>query len=105
MSDFKTGDIITNGSSAGVVLALVAKDPIWKVPGVRVINVGLEQFNGNVGHTSFVPDYLLCGWRVLPVEWAPVIGGSLEERYVAASCGTRYSREVRKAPPTGHVPR
>jgi hypothetical protein len=73
---FKINDIITNGTSAGRVIEHVAKDPSWKVPGVRVANIGMGQFGGLPGYSSFVPDYLL---------------------YVWPAYGQRLARELRKA--------
>jgi hypothetical protein len=96
LSDLKPGDLITDGSSAGVVRELIAKDPRWKVPAVRIENVSLEQFGGNRGMTSSVPDHLLGGWRIVPEEWTPVIGGGLEERYVWARDYSHMVRELRR---------
>lgn len=94
---FKPGDLITNGSEAGRVLERVARDSRWQSPGVRIMNIGLEVFGGNVGMSSFVPDYLLSSWRPVPHDWEPVIGGELEERYVWVAGYTRLRREVRRA--------
>lgn len=91
----QVGSTITNGSSALRVQARVEKDPRWKVPGWRGLNVSLEPYGGNTGTTGFVPDYLLGGWRHVPFEWSACPGGQVEERYVW-STGCRYlQREVR----------
>lgn len=96
MTDVKAGDLITNGSSAGRVIECITKDARWGVPAVRIENIGLERFGGNQGMSSTVPDYLLrSGWRIVPQDWTPVIGGGLEERYVWASSWTHLQREVR----------
>lgn len=94
---FALNDVITNGSSAGKVIEIVKRDPTWKCAGVRVMNIGLETFGGNVGFASFVPDYL--SWKLVSFEWAPVIGGGLEERYVWTAGGKRLAREVRRIEP------
>jgi hypothetical protein len=96
LSDLKIGDLITNGSSAGKVLELVDRDPDWKTAGVRVHNIPLEQFGGNAGMSSFVADHQLGGWRIVPMEWVPVTGGSLEERYEWAPNYSRLQRQVRR---------
>lgn len=92
---FGIGDYITNGSSAGRVVEIVERDPRWKCPALRLANVGLEEFGGNVGMTDAVPDYLLTGWYPIPFEWSPVIGGKLQERYVWTAGYTRLARELR----------
>lgn len=96
---FTVGDLITNGSSAGCVREHVARHPTWKTSGVLIENVSLERFNGNVGMTDFVPEYLLSSWRLVPLEWSKVVGGDLEERYVWASTaeGGGLRRELREA--------
>lgn len=93
--EVKVGDLITDGSSALKVTERVAKDPRWKVPGWRGANISLEEFGGNTGQTSFVPDYLLSGWRHVPFEWSLMVGGSLEERYVWSTGYRWLQREVR----------
>lgn len=93
---FAEGDLITNGSSAGTVLALVQRDPTWKCAGYRVMNVGMGPFDGNVGMSSFVADYLANGWHIVPMDWTPIPGG-LEERYVWSRGYRWLEREVRKA--------
>ena len=97
MMAFEVGDLITDGSSAGTVLNIVDRDPRWKTSGVRVLNIGLDTFDGNVGYASFIPNYLLNGWRLVPMDWAPVVGGGLEERYVwrDGKVGYRLQRELR----------
>lgn len=94
---FNIGDMITNGSSAGKVIEKVGRDPRWKTHGLKVQNMALEEFGGNVGQSSFVPGYLLSSWRLLPLEWTS-IGGGLEERYVwtANLHGQWLQREIRK---------
>ena len=97
MSTFATGDYVTNGSSAMCLTARVEKDPRWKVAGWRGTNIALGRFGGNAGMSSFVPDYLLASWRKLPFDWAPVVGGSLVERYVFwAGSYSHLQREVRR---------
>lgn len=91
---FEPGQLITNGSSAGEVMGY-GRDAKWKTHGCWVRKVGLEEFNGNVGFSSFIPDYLLTSWRPLPLEWTRVVGGGLEERYVPTTAG-RFRREVRR---------
>jgi hypothetical protein len=97
---FGIGDYITNGSSAGRVIEVIEKDARWGCPAVRIQNIGTEQFGGNVGMSSTVPDYLLSGWSRIPFEWAPVTGGKLEERYTWTAGYTRLQRELR---PVGEV--
>jgi hypothetical protein len=97
--EVQVGSTITNGSSALRVQERVAKDPRWKVAGWRGANVSLEEFGGNTGQTSFVPDHLLSSWRQVPFEWTPVVGGSLEERYVWAAGCRWLQREVRRVSP------
>lgn len=95
--EFGIGAYITNGSSAGRVVEIVEKDPRWRCPGVRLANVGLEGFGGDVGMSGFVPDYLLTGWHAIPFEWTPVrYGGGLIERYVWSAGYTRLTREVKR---------
>lgn len=94
---FNVGTYITNGASAGRVTELVERDPRWKTDGVRVSNIGLELFGGNVGQTSFVPGYLLGSWAEIPFEWAPVKGSDdLVERYVWRDNWRRLEREVQR---------
>lgn len=94
---FNVNDYITDGTSAGRVTELVEKDVRWGTPGARVMNIGLEPFGGNVGMTSFIPDYLLSSWHLVPFEWAPIRNGQgLEERFVWTSNWTRLQREVRR---------
>lgn len=93
---FAANDLITNGSSVGKVLNRVDRDPRWKCSGYRIQNIGLEEFGGNIGQTSFLADYLAPGWRKIPFEWTPVVGGSLEERYAWVAGYTRLSRQLRK---------
>jgi hypothetical protein len=95
IEEIEQGMLITNGSSAMLTTEHVKKDRNWGAPGWRGQGVGLYAFDGNVGMTVFVPDYLLRDWRVLPEDWTPVVGGGLEERYVEAAPG-RMIREVRK---------
>lgn len=94
----QVGSTITNGSSAIRVTERVTKDQRWGVPGWSGIAIPLEEF-GNASMSDFVPDYLTSGWYHVPFEWAPVVGGGLEERYVW-SRGYRYlQREVRRTEP------
>jgi hypothetical protein len=97
-SDLRSGMLITNGTSALELTHRVDRDPRWKVAGWRGYCIGLEQYGGNVGYTEFVPDYLLGSWRPMPLEWTPVAGGGLEERYVRREGSPgRMRREVRRA--------
>lgn len=93
--DVQVGSTITNGSSCIRVTERVARDPRWRVPGWRGMNIALEAFGGNTGTTSFVADYLLSGWYHVPFEWRPVTGGGLEERYVWSRDYRRLTRELR----------
>lgn len=95
--EFGIGAYITNGSSAGRVIEVIEKDTRWQCPALRLANIGLEQFGGNVGFSSTVPDYLLSSWHQIPFEWAPVTGGKLEERYVWRDNYQRLERELRPA--------
>ena len=94
--DVQVGSTITDGSEALRITERVAKDPRWQAPGWRGVNIPLEEFGGNPGMTSFVPDYLLSGWRHVPFEWAPVVGGGLEERYVWTPGWRRLQRDPRR---------
>lgn len=83
MSTFKTGDIISNGTSAGEIVERVQNDPRWKTSGWRIRNIPMSRFGSNAGMASFLPDYLMASWKVvIPGEWFPVDGGGLESRYV-----------------------
>lgn len=96
--DIQVGSTIMNGSSALRVDKRVARDPKWKAPGWEGVVIALEEFASR-GVRDFVPDYLAASWRHVPFEWAPVVGGGLEERYVW-SRGYRYlQREVRRIEP------
>lgn len=96
MTSFRVDDVITNGSSAGKVIEIMTgQDPRWRTPGVRLVNISLEQFGGMPGCSSFVPDYLLSGWRLVPFEWTALVGGKAEERYVWSKDYRRLQREVR----------
>ena len=93
--EYTVNDYITNGSSAGRVIEVIEKDTRWGCPAVRLSNIGLEQYGGNVGMSSTVPDYLLSGWSRIPFEWAPVRGSDdLVERYVWRDNWRRLEREV-----------
>lgn len=92
----QVGSTITNGSSCIRVIERVEKDPRWKCPAWRGINIPLEEFGGNPGTTSSVPDYLLSGWYDVPFEWRTLPGGTQQERYVWASDWRRLQREVRQ---------
>lgn len=97
-TDVQVGSTITDGSSALRVTERVEKDPRWKTSGWRGMNIALEQFDGNTGMTSFVPDYLLSSWRHVPFEWQSVTGGDLEERYVWAASYRWLQRHLRPRP-------
>lgn len=93
--DIQVGSTIMNGSSAIRVDRREERNKTWGVPGWSGVGIPLEEF-GNRGMREFVPDYLATGWRHVPFEWTPVVGGGLEERYVW-SRGYRYlQREVRQ---------
>jgi len=96
--DVQVGSTIMNGSSALRITERVGRDARWGTIGWRGMNIPLEEFGGNPGTTSFVPDYLLSGWRHVPFEWAPVLGGGLEERYVWTPDWRRLQRELRRVP-------
>jgi hypothetical protein len=96
-SEVQVGSTITNGSSALRVTERVEQDPRWGTPSWAGINISLEQFGGNPGTRTSVPDYLLGSWRNVPFEWTPVVGGGLEERYVWSPTYRWLQREVRKA--------
>jgi hypothetical protein len=108
--DVQIGSTITNGSSALRVTERVERDPRWKTSGWRGLCIPLEEFGGNRGMSSFVPDYLLESWRHVPFEWRAIPGG-MEERYVWEPRWRWLNREVRRAvQPTvdgirGHVVR
>ena len=93
--EYTVNDYITNGSSAGRVIEVIERDARWGCPAVRIANIGLEMYGGNVGMSSTVPDYLLSGWSRIPFEWAPVTGRGLEERYVWRDNYRRLERELR----------
>jgi hypothetical protein len=90
---FNVTQVITNGASAGRVVEIIT----GRNPGVRVQNIALEEFGGNVGLTQFVEDHLLGSWRPVPFEWSPVVGGSLQERYVWTAGYRGLRRELRTA--------
>lgn len=96
--DVQIGSTITNGASALRITEQVAKDPRWRTSGWRGMNISLEEFGGNQGMTSFVPDYLLDGWHHVPFEWRE-IPGRMEERYVWEPRWRWLNREVRVRPP------
>lgn len=96
MIELARGVLVTNGASALRLTERVARDPQWRVAGWRGENVALERHGGNVGMTSFVPDYLLTSWRVIPFEWSPLIGG-MEERYTWTPDYSRLQRELRRS--------
>lgn len=95
--DVQIGSTITNGSSALRITERVERDARWKTSGWQGINVPLEEFGGNRGMSSFVPDYLLGSWHHLPFEWR-ALPGDQEERYVWASGWRWLNREVRTRP-------
>lgn len=95
--DIQIGSTITNGSSALRVTERVERDPLWRTPGWRGINIALEEF-GDRGMSSFVPDYLARSWRHVPFEWSRVLGArDLEERYVWSPDWRWLQRELRRA--------
>lgn len=96
---FKIGDLIMDAAgTAGTVREFVKRDPAWKTSGARIETVKTTQFGGNPGTTTFVPDYLLSNWRLVPLEWSKVPGCQLEERYVWATHqqGGGIRRELRE---------
>lgn len=94
--DVQVGSTIMNGSSALRITERVERDARWGTIGWRGVNIPLEEFGGNPGTTSFVPDYLLGSWRHVPFEWTPVLGGGLEERYVWTKGYRRLQRQLRR---------
>jgi hypothetical protein len=94
--DVDPGSTITNGSSALQVTRRVEKDRTWGTPSWEGVSIPLEAFGGMAGMTTAVPDYLLGSWHHVPFEWAPVVGGGLEERYVWTADWRQLQREVRK---------
>lgn len=94
--DIQVGSTLMNGSSALRIIERVERDSRWGVSGWRGMNISLEEFGGNTGQTSFVPNYLLGSWRHVPFEWAPLVGGDLEERYIWAAGCRWLQREVRR---------
>ena len=90
---FQRGDLITNGMSAGKV---IGPETVRGVSGMRISNIGLERFGGNRGMSQHVPDHVLASWRTLPLTWSPVVGGTLEERYVWSSDYSHMTRELRQ---------
>lgn len=96
--DIQVGSTITNGSEALRITEKVIKDVRWGTPGWRGINIPTEQYGGNPGTTSFVPDYLVGSWCDVPFEWTPCTGGGVEERYVWTPDWRRLQREVRRVP-------
>lgn len=95
--DVQIGSTITNGSSAIRVTERVEKDPRWKTSGWRGPCIPLEEFGGNRGLSTFVPDYLLDGWRDIPFEWR-ALPGDMEERYAWTAGWLWLRREVRVRP-------
>lgn len=96
LSEAAIGMYITNGSAAGRVMAHVARDPRWKRPSVKIMNIRMEKFGGNVGYIDTVPDYLLRSWEPVPFDWRPVKGGVLEERYTWNHASATLIHEYRK---------
>jgi hypothetical protein len=95
--EVQIGSTITNGSNAMRVTGRVERDSRWDSPCWRGINISLEQFGGNPGTTTSIPDYLLSGWRHVPFEWSPVLGCErLEERYVWNPTYRWLQRDVRR---------
>jgi hypothetical protein len=95
-SPFRVDDVITNGSSAGKVIEVVEHDPTWNSSGVRIQNIGLELYGGNVGMSSFVPSYLLSSYHLVPFQWTAAPGGHVEIRYTWSKDYRRLTREVRR---------
>jgi hypothetical protein len=95
--DVQVGSTITNGSSALRITERVEKDPRYKTSGWRGMCIPLEEFGGNRGMSSFVPDYLLESWHHVPFEWR-AIPGNMEERYVWEPRWRWLNREVRVGP-------
>lgn len=95
-AEVQVGSTITNGSSALRITERVERDRRWGTPSWKGLSIPLEEFGGNPGTTDTVPDYLLGSWRHVPFEWAPVVGGGLEERYVWSADWRRLQREVRR---------
>ena len=95
---FKVGDLITNGSSAGKILARVERDKAWRTSGWRVQNIAVgSPCGGNTGMSSFVSDTIIAGWQIITDEWAPVVGApSLEARYEWSPCFMYLIRAVRR---------
>jgi hypothetical protein len=96
VTKFKVGDLITSGCSAGTVLEIVERDPMWKTSGVRIRNVPMEKYGGNADMSSFLADYIAAGWKIVPMDWVPVVGGGLEERYVWTADYSGIRRELRR---------
>lgn len=94
--EIQIGSTITNGSSALRITERVERDTRWGTAGWRGTCIALEQFGGNTGLSDFIPDYLARNWRHVPFEWAPVVGGKVEERYVWAAGYRWLQREVRR---------
>jgi hypothetical protein len=94
--DVQVGSTVTNGSSALRITERVKCDPRYKTSGWRGMCIPLEEFGGNRGMSSFVPDYLLSGWKHVPFEWR-AIPGNMEERYVWEPQWRWLNREVRRA--------
>lgn len=94
-AEVQVGSTITNGSSALRVTERVDRDPRWGTPSWKGMSIPLEQFGGNPGTTTTVPDYLLGSWHHVPFEWRPVVGGGLEERFVWSPTYRWLQREVR----------
>ncbi len=94
---FKIGALITNGSQAGKVQEIVARDPHWKTGGVRISNIAMERFGGNAGMTSFVPSYLLGSWRAIVIGQSyPVVGtaGAVTETFNWSADYSHIRRDV-----------
>jgi hypothetical protein len=94
ITDPAPGVLVTNGSSAMMLTERVDRDPRWKVPGWRGVNVGIGQYGGDHGFAGFLADYLASSWKRVPLEWTALPGGALEERY--EQVGGRLYRQVRK---------
>lgn len=94
---YAVGDYLANSSGQILkVIEIVARDPRWKCAGYRVVP-GHTGYGDGSGMSKFLADYIASDYaKVIPGEWAPVIGGDLEFRWVCPR-GT-WSRELRKTP-------
>ncbi len=91
--DIKIGDLfVDSGGTVRKVHEYVARDPRWKQAGWRCLRLNNGTGDGH-GFTEFVP--FLDSMRKIELDtWYPVIGGGLEQRWVAR--GSIVQRELRK---------